>query len=97
MVRHGSKKFPGPEEGRHNHQMPTNLSDLLANTSEATLLSLANRLNVYSAELEPDEYQLLLHVLLSALPPHERVKYISRTELFSTEDIALLEMLSAGE
>ncbi len=65
--------------------------------SEETVRSLARKLQEYADKLPAEERALLEHVLLTALPPMERRRFLHETDLLSSEDLALLESLRLRE
>lgn len=65
-----------------------------AASDEALAQSLGSKLATYAEQLSSDERALLKYVLLTALPPHERLHFISDDEVLSEEERALMAELS---
>jgi hypothetical protein len=62
--------------------------------SENAIRSLARKLGAYAETLPPQDRALLEHVLLTALPPHERLRFTYDATLLSESERSLLDRLS---
>ncbi len=67
----------------------------LARSDGEVAQSLGNKLAAYADGLPSDERALLQYMLLTALPPHERLRFIDDGEILSEEERALMASLAA--
>ena len=88
--RHG-KDMTGPEPG------PAAFAGSTTPAPDGAVESLGRKLGDYAATLPEEERALLLHVLLTALPPLERREFLPDTDVISDADRALLDSLTQRE